>query len=257
MTPPTTDNHSAQTETDMKVETSSGGDQADPRPEQDVRGAGPGYSADSRTTAGEYPDAESSGLPSDRMPSHRWWLGVLVGAVVALPIGWLLSYAATLPLLIGTFFFALFGLMIGAVIHRVAAPGRPFRSGALFLGTTIIVVLVFGETIFLESRDFPGEMADQAARMTRTLGNRSIEEFRAQTTAGVREYLVNNFPPGGTLGYVRWVVTRGRIAAGDIEGVARVLTPIQSGFYWSVRVVLSIALLGFGIGSQTLGLRQK
>lgn len=257
MTSPTTDKHDAQPEADMKAGTPSHRDQADPQSAQDSGGSGSAPSTASRTIAGEHPDAESSTPPPDQVSSNRWWLGVLVGAVVALPIGWLLSYAATLPFLIGPFFFALFGLVIGAVVHRVASPGRPYGLAALLIGTTMLVILVCGETIILESRDFPSEMADQAASRTRTLGDRSIEEFRTQTTEGVRRYLKDNFPPGGTIGYVRWVLTQGRIEAGEIEGITRTLTPLQSGFLWFVRVVLSIALLAFGIGSQTLSLRLR
>jgi len=257
MTPPIADKHDAQPEADARTGSSRHDDQADLRSAQDAYSSGSASLTPPQTTTGGYPDTESSAPPSDPMPSNRWWLGVLVGAVVALPIGWLLSYAATLPFLIGPFFFALFGLVIGAVIHRVASPGRPYGSAALLIGTTMVVILVFGETIILESRDFPAEMANQAASSTRTLRDRSIEEFRTQTTQGVRRYLTDNFPPGGTIGYVRWVLTQGEIAHGEIEGVATTLTPLQSGFLWSVRVVLSIALLAFGIGSQTLGLRLR
>lgn len=257
MTPPTTDRQDAQQEADMRGKTTPGGGRTDTQPARDARGGESALSTASRTITGGHRDAESSAPSSVPAPSSRWWLGVSMGAVVALPIGWLLSYAATLPLMLGPFFFALFGLVIGAVIYRVASAGVNYGSGAVLIGTTIIVLLVFGETILLESRDFPGEMADQAADQTRALGDRSIEEFRASTTEGVRQYLKENYPPGGAIGYVRWVVTRGRIAPGEIEGVTKTLTPLQSGLGWSIRVVLSIALLGFGIGSQTLGLRRR
>ena len=194
---------------------------------------------------------------ADNTSAARWWVGVLVGGVFSLPIGWILSYAATLPFLLGPFFFALFGLVIGAAIHRVASPKSPYGSASLVIGTTMIVMLVLGETIVLESRDFPAEMAAQAAKRTRTLGDRSIEEFSAQSTAGVERFLRNNYAPGGTIGYVRWVVTRGVIDSGEIEGIARKLTARQSRFIWCARVVLSIAFLGFGIGSQTLSLRPR
>ena len=42
---------------------------------------------------------------------------------------------------------------------------------------------------------------------------------------------------------------------GEISGVKRVLKPRHRRFTWGVRVVLSIALLAFGIGSQTLTLK--
>lgn len=214
----------------------------------------PGGTSPCSDRVGAQPPPESC---ADKGSSARWWLGALAGGAVALPIGWILSYAATLPFLLGPFFFALFGLVIGAVIYRVASPGKPYGSAALVLGTTMIVMLVWSETIVLESRDFPAEMAALAAKRTRTLGDRSIEEFTTQATAGVERFLRDNYAPGGTIGYVRWVVTRGRIEAGEIEGIARKLTPRQSGFVWSARVVLSIAFLAFGIGSQTLGLRLR
>lgn len=209
-------------------------------------------------------DAEPSGMDlADRgaaspgSSSSRWWIGVAVGLVLAFPFGWLLSYAATLPFFLGPFFFALFGLVIGAVIHRVASPGRPYAPGVLVIGTTLIVLLIMSITIINESRDFPGEMAAQAAKRTRTLEGRTIYEYRADVSAGARRFLEVKYPPGGTLGYVRWIVTSGEVAPGEIEGVKRRLSPQQGGIIWSIRVVLSFALLGFGIGSLTLNLRLR
>lgn len=257
MTSPTTGRQDAQREADVRAKTFPGGGRTNPQPAQDACGSGSVSSPVPGTITGQHPDTESSAPSSDQVPSKRWWLGLSVGAVAALPIGWLLSYAATLPLMLGPFFFALFGLVIGAVIYRIASPGRPYGFGVLLIGTALIVIFVFGETIILESRDFPAEMADQAARRTRTLGNRSIEEFRAQTIEGVRRYVNDNYSPGGTIGYVRWILTQGRIPAGEIEGVARTLTPLQTGLFWFFRAVLSIVLLALGIGSQTLDLRTK
>src|SRR3990172_853649 len=72
--------------------------------------------------------------------SHaRWWCATAAGTVVSLPLAWLLSYAAMLPFYLGLFFFMLFGLVIGAVAFRVAAPGRPYHRFAVLAGTTLIV----------------------------------------------------------------------------------------------------------------------
>ena len=42
-------------------------------------------------------------------PTRRWWLGVVVAAIFAIPLAWLLSYAASLPFFLGLFFLMLFG----------------------------------------------------------------------------------------------------------------------------------------------------
>ncbi len=189
----------------------------------------------------------------------RWWTGIGVAAVVSLPFAWLLSYAASLPFFIGVFFFLLFGLLIGAVAYRVAAPGRPYSSIQLVIGTTVLVGLVWGISIVKESRDFPGDVADRAVGRTRDLGNRSVAQFRREVAADVRRFLAERYPPGGVSGYVRWALTNGELKRGELASVERGISvpAAQIRVWWAVRVVLSIALLGFGIGSQTLTLKQS
>ncbi len=188
--------------------------------------------------------------------SHlRWSLAVAGGTVFSYPLAWLLSYAASLPFFIGLFFFVLFGLVIGAVTYRIAVPGRPYGRWPLVIGTTIIVATVWSISMIMESRDFPYDMAKLAAFKTRDIGDRTVEEFRAEVSTDVRRFLRERYPPGGTIGYVRWVLTNGRLAQGELESVKRTLRlRRQTKVWWAIRVVLSIALLGFGIGSQTLGL---
>jgi hypothetical protein len=77
-------------------------------------------------------------------PPGRFWLGILVALVVSIPFCWLLSFAALLPFYIGLFFFALFGLVFGAVVCRVAARRGPYGSGTVLAGTTLLVFAVWG-----------------------------------------------------------------------------------------------------------------
>ena len=51
---------------------------------------------------------------------------------------------------------------------------------------------------------------------------------------------------------MRWVLTSGELKKGEIAGANRTLRPQQRRFTWAIRVVLSIALFAYGIGSQTL-----
>lgn len=194
------------------------------------------------------------GDATGRFGSGRWWLAVVVGTIASLPFAWILSYAAALPYFIGLFFFALFGLVIGAVAHRVAAPARPYRPSILIVGTACIVLTTWTLTVVKEAMDFPKDMVKQA-EATRDLGGRTIAQFRAEVESDVRGFLRDRYPPGGTPGYIRWVLTNGQIQRGELAAVGRTLGVPQSGFWWAVRVVLSLALLAFGVGSQTLALR--
>jgi len=186
--------------------------------------------------------------------SARWWLAVATSIVIGLPLAWLLSYAAALPFFIGVFFFVLIGLFVGAVAHRIAAPGRPYHSGALAAGTTCIVLAIWGATLFKEARDFPSDMATQAEAV-RDIGDRTLAEFRATVEAEVRQHLATVYPPGGTIGYIRWTVRDGVFERGEIPSATKKLSAAQRGVVWVVRVVLSVGCLAFGVGSQTLALR--
>lgn len=188
--------------------------------------------------------------------SARWWLAVVAGSIVSLPMAWILSYAAALPFFLGVFFFALLGLVIGSIVHRFAAPARPYGRFTLVVGTTVVVAVGWLASIAVEARGFPKDMAVVAGGRTLSLGGLTIEEYRASVDADVRRYLAERYPPGGTLGYVRWILTNGTLRRGDIAGVNRTLSRTQTRWAWAIRVVLSVALLGFGIASQTLLLSQ-
>lgn len=190
-------------------------------------------------------------------PPGRLWAGAFVGAIVAIPLAWLLSYGATLPFLLGIFFFALFGLIIGAATFRVAAPRKPYGKTAVLTVTTALVAYVFAFALVKESRDLPSDIAKKAAKKTADLGGRTGAEYRADVATEVEHYLQTRYAPGGTFGYVRWVLTNGKIARGGLPSVDADLTALQTRTTWAIRVVLSIALLAFGIGSQTLGLAKR
>lgn len=191
--------------------------------------------------------------PSGR--SGRWWLAVAGGVVVSLPLGWLLSHAALLPFLLGLFFYVLFGLLIGATMHRLASPRRPYSRTVVLVGTTVVVLTGWLVSLGVESHNAPIKMAAEAGDRTRRIGERTIQEFRADVTASIRRLLDERYPPGGTLGYARWALTSGEWKKGEVAGFDRSLIAPQRGFFFAIRVVLSIALLAFGVGSQTFLLR--
>ncbi|MEK6798862.1 MAG: hypothetical protein AABZ12_07860 [Planctomycetota bacterium] len=197
--------------------------------------------------------------PRDSAPSTsgRWWPGVGAGLMVSLPLVWLLSYAALLPFFLGVFFFALFGLVIGAAIHRVASPAGPYSPVGVLAGTTLVVLLVFGLSLLKESRDFPSDLAHDAVGRTADLHGRTAAEYRAAVEAEVRAFLKATYPPGRTLGYVRWMAASGEIKKGALPSVHRSLRRSPNGSWFIVRAALSVGLLAFGVGSQTLPLRNR
>jgi len=190
-------------------------------------------------------------------PTRRWWTAVGVAALPALPLAWLLSYGASLPFYLGLFFFMLFGLMIGAVAYRVAAPQKPYATMPLLVGTTFLVALPWSLSLIKEARDFPDDVARKVSMRTRDIGDRSVEEFRNLVASDVRALLVDRYGPGQVWGYVRWVLTNGELKLGDLPTLNNPvpMAPAQTRGWWAFRVVASIALLGFGVASQTLLLR--
>ena len=184
----------------------------------------------------------------------RWWCATALGTVVSLPFAWLLSYAAALPFYLGLFFFMLFGLLIGAVTYRLAAPGRPYGRFAVLAGTTLIVGVCWTTSLVKESRDFPADLAADAEGRTRYIGQRSAAEYRTAVADEVRGFLSERYPPGGVVGYVRWILLSGEMKKGDIPSFDQALRRTPAGFGWAIRVVLSIGLLGFAVWSQTFAL---
>ncbi len=190
-------------------------------------------------------------------PHGRWWIGVGLACIFALPLAWLLSYAAALPFFLGLFFFMLFGLMIGAVAFRIAAPGKPYGNFALIAGTTILVVLPWSLSLFKEARDFPDDLARRISLRTRDIGDRTVSEFRDAVASDIRRLLADRYGPGSIWGYIRWVLTNGELRRGELPTLnAAVAVPTaQTKGWWAFRVVASAALLAFGISSQSLLLR--
>jgi hypothetical protein len=99
-------------------------------------------------------------------------------------------------------------------------------------------------------------MATKAADDRRViLGNRTLDEYRAEVREQVHTFLRERYPPGGTVGYIRWITTSGELSQADVPLLARSLDRGQARYWWLIRVALSVGLLAFGVGSQTLLLK--
>ncbi|MCH9003584.1 MAG: hypothetical protein IIC02_13520, partial [Planctomycetes bacterium] len=132
---------------------------------------------------------------------------------------------------------------------------RPYARGTLWAGTILLVVGGWLVSIGVEGRALPMDFARDVPDWTRDLHGRTRSQFVQDVADRIRSHLRENYPPGGTLGYVRWVVTSGEFPQGSIEGVKRTLRVSQRKGWWIMRALLSLGLLSFGISTQTLLLR--
>ncbi len=197
-------------------------------------------------------DAPPATLSNTPGPAGRWWFGVGVGAVVVLPFAFVLSYLASLPFMLGMFFFALFGLVVGAVAFRVSAPARPVPRASVVAGTAIIVLVGWSFSLVKESRDFPHDMGDYVVDNVQMIPEgMDVASLKQDVVRHVRQHFEEHYGSAGFLGYVQWTLTDGSL---DYP-VSMIKNPIelraaQARGWWAVRVLLCGVLLAFGVYSQ-------
>lgn len=185
-------------------------------------------------------------------PTSRLWLSTFVAGVVAIPLSILLSFGAALPFFLGLFFFALFGLVIGATGFRVGQKFRPYPRPLVIMATAIIIGWCMGISLVKEAVDFPSDMASQALVKTKNIGERTSDQYQADVANEVRSMLAKDYAPGGIVGYFKWVTTNGTIKKDTLPSVDRGLRAGYSRILWFIRLVLSTALLTFGVASQMM-----
>lgn len=187
--------------------------------------------------------------------TSRFVLAVALGCILAAAAGVLFSYVAFLMAYLGLFFYALFGLLIGAMTWRIAAPGAPYSRGAVTAATTLIVGTSLVVSWAFEIYGLPHDVARQAVEKLRELPEgQTKQQYMAGVEARVRDVLAERYPPGGATGYVRWIMDTGRFDKGTFNGVDTVLSRTQRRYVWLVRVGLSVLLLSFGVAAMTLPL---
>jgi hypothetical protein len=189
----------------------------------------------------------------------RWWLSVVAGCVVGLPLGWLLSYGVALPFFLGLFFFALSGLVIGAVMYRVGAPARPVPPKSILAAVAVVVGSVWSFSLVKEAGDYPHDMGNRVCRDASVAvlpDGMTPDTLMADVESHVRDVLRTEFGSSGVVGYVRFVLTAGSMdyPISTLKNPLK-LTPPQAGFWWALRAVLTLGLLWFGVHSTVSPLR--
>ncbi len=84
---------------------------------------------------------------------QRLFWALVVGCVLAVPVGWLLALLILLPGMLGLFFYMLFGLLVGAFVFRVASPLIPVpRRTAIALGAVVTLAMAHARRLCEEGR---------------------------------------------------------------------------------------------------------
>lgn len=213
--------------------------------------------------------------PQQRSPA-RAALAVLVCAALAPVMMWGFSYLGTLPYLLGVFFFPIVGLIVGAILYRVAWPARPIPRAAVIVVLDVLVLVTWSGGHYLEFNRFltrgAREIRDYC--LPRHLGDppappleQIVPEMRRQLLATLRR----SHPPGGVVGYAKWMAgearhrfhwpaeTASRPAATAAVGTAPgrytvVVRPRQTGLRWIFRSVATLALVYAALLSQVWAL---
>jgi len=186
-----------------------------------------------------------------------WFIGSLVaGCVLGLPAGWLLAYLGMLPMLLGLFFYLLFGLLIGAVMVRVGRRAAPVAKTGLWLIAVFVAVLVWTTSLVTEYWEFPRSTNDQVRKtFVRSFTKSELEHLREQTHHYVLSELQSHYRPGGFLGYLRWAATQGTMECPRVfeDSTENIQLP-QRRVAWLIRVLLGLIFLVGTVVVQTLEL---
>ena len=201
---------------------------------------------------------------------------LVVGLLLALPIGWLLSILILLPFMLGLFFYMLFGLLVGAAVYRVASPAAPVRRPLAVSIGLVVTLLVWCTSLAGEYYNVRGYSiyrygsqgftwypvdGDVTRSVRRWFAGRSflpkqVAELRSATRNAFLKELKSKYPPGGFIGFVRWSAVTDqpiqipRVFSPSVE----TCQPPQRGAVWLIRLAGSLILLAGAILSQVLGL---
>ena len=176
--------------------------------------------------------------------------GVVAGMVLSLPLGYLLCHAASLPAMLGLFFFLLFGLLIGAAMVRVWTPLQPLAPRTIRVGVALVVLSAWGGSLVWEGLTFPSDVAGEAIRQVVKVSDKTAGDVRADATQAARDFLKKRYPPGGVIGYWRWAAAAKTIEI-PITGAANP-KPIRyngNGWIFVTRVILCGVALTLAVRS--------
>lgn len=183
----------------------------------------------------------------------------IVGTIVAAALGWtLLSFALSLPFMLGVFFFMLFGLFVGAAMYRVAAHLMPVEKNAVVTATLIASLCGWSTAVIKEGIDYPNDFVKQAQKKVHIPNvDGAGEKVKAELHSFIVDHLNTSYPPGGIIGYLRMAASGGAVRIDDLptrQPRPIVIAPRAAPLMWWIRNILCVFSFYIAIRAVTIDL---
>lgn len=197
------------------------------------------------TTAQHPPPGDTSGLNT-----RSWRRALWLSFVLLAGLSWLLARLVFLPYYMGLFFYLVAGLLVSGATFRMARAARPIGRARMTRGVIVVATLAWAVSVVWEYRDRVGGIAGGArfveAKNQAIADGKSPSVVEARAIELLREHLRADYPPGGVIGYIRWVLHSGRMTL-TIGPSTDELAVSQRGAAWAARSIASIGLLALGL----------
>jgi len=163
--------------------------------------------------------------------------------------GWAFSHLSNLLVYVGLFFFALFGLILGATLFRLLAHFRPLPK-VVFVSIGMLFVLgAWWGGLALEASYYPGDFyLSCIEKFRRPPPEMTPEEQKEKILEQACDFLEENYGSCDTISYLRWGLASGE-AKLPVPGRAKLFLykrPQRQTTLW-IRLGLSLGLLSFGV----------
>ncbi len=185
--------------------------------------------------------------------------GLAVSALLAVVLMWLLARVVWLPAYFGVFFFLVAGMLVGAAGFRVARAARPISTWNVAAGVVAVTVVATAVGLTWEYRYRAATIGEppkfgEARNEARQQG-RSVSEVGARVTAAFRDFLRENYWPGGVVGYIRWAAGSGHVKLTLTDGFTDEAEIGHRRWAWVIRSLAAYGLFAAGLWYQFEALR--
>ncbi len=176
---------------------------------------------------------------------------VLVGTLVNFN-AWAFSHLGNLMTFLGLFFFALFGLILGAALFRLLSRFRPLPRWPLRGAGVAVVLVSWAGGVLLEASYLPGDVLDDCKHHARLSSQVTARDLQTAIPRQVREVLAGAHRGHPAVAYVLWNLRRGKMdlivpGRGDVP---LIYSRPQRRLGFAIRLVASLVLLTYAVFSQ-------
>lgn len=195
-------------------------------------------------------NAQHGSPPVPQPNTGSWRLSMGASFLVLSALTYILARVVFLPYFMGLFFYQVAGLIAGSAGFRVARPVRPVRRARLIGGALLVALSAWCVSIVFEYYDRVDGIAREGefyeAKLAAVERGESAADVMARVQSSLRDHFRTQYPPGGVVGYVRWVVQSGEQTL-TVDGVTDTVRIAHRQRAWVLRSIASIALMATGL----------